>query len=168
MRRVMLFSLLAIAACTPAPKGPSGYRDPSRMIASAALFDPGRFSGQWNTVAAFGGDASCGRLTEEWTVGASGYAIKGTTCNGGKLYSFTTNGKLTGPGRIVRGEHGKAVELWVLWVDADYRIAAIGTPDGSVGRIMSRDPAPRMDLSTAAREILDFNGYDIRQLRQMQ
>jgi apolipoprotein D and lipocalin family protein len=168
MRRVMLFSLLAIAACTPAPKGPSGYRDPSRMIASAALFDPGRFAGQWNTVAAFGGDASCGRLTEEWTAGASGYAIKGTTCNGGKLYSFTTNGKLTGPGRIVRGEHGRRWSFGCCGSMPTTGLRRSARRTGRVGRIMSRDPAPRMDLFTAAREILDFNGYDIRQLRQMQ
>lgn len=165
MYRLILLATLTLAACVEGQKERAGLRDPARMIASAALFEPSRFAGTWYQVAAYGADAACGRLREEWQIGVGGrYQIAGTTCARGSLYSFATEGALTGPGRITRGEHGQPAELWVLWVDADYRIAAIGTPSGGFGRILSRDPVPRADLFTAAREVLDFNGYDTRRL----
>ena len=52
------------------------------------------------------------------------------------------------------------LELWVLWVDDDFRTAVIGTPDGRFGWIMDRPGQASRDRTRAAREILDFNGYD--------
>ena len=166
MRRVILIALaLALAACTREPAPGPGFRDPGVAISSSAAFDPARFAGRWHGVAAFGAEAACGGTVEDWQADASGFAIRGTACGKPGLTGFETRGQVVGPGRIARAGAGGAEVLWVLWVDADYRIAAIGTPSGQFGRILSRDPAPRGDLLAAAREILDFNGYDISRLQ---
>ncbi len=55
-------------------------------------------------------------------------------------------------------------ELWVIWVDDDFRTAAIGTPDGSYGWLIDRKPEGGADRLRAAREILEFNGYDTARL----
>jgi apolipoprotein D and lipocalin family protein len=54
--------------------------------------------------------------------------------------------------------------LWVHWLDFDNRTAALGAPDGSRVWIMDRSGAPAERLS-AAREILDWYGYDLSRLR---
>ena len=52
----------------------------------------------------------------------------------------------------------------MLWADADYRTLVIGTPNGRLGFILNRG-AISADRLVAAWEILDWNGYDLRQLR---
>lgn len=162
MSRMTLGLVLALAACAaPRPEG-GAYRDPSAPISSAALFAPARFAGEWHQVAAFGAEAACGAVAEAWqATGPGRFRVTGQVCDGGRVRAGASDAAVTGPGRITRsgGE-----TLWVLWVDADYRVAAIGTPSGGFGRILSRDPVPRADLMTAAREVLDFNGYDISRL----
>jgi len=73
---------------------------------------------------------------------------------------------VSGPGRFTvnSGAH-KGREHWVMWVDQTYRTAVIGTPDGSFGMILNRDSNIPADRMKAAREILDWNGYDLSQLR---
>ena len=53
----------------------------------------------------------------------------------------------------------------MVWVDEGYRTAAIGTPDGSFGWVLDRAASGGGDRITAAREILEFNGYDEGALR---
>ncbi len=52
----------------------------------------------------------------------------------------------------------------MLWVDFDYRVAVLGTPSGRWGMILSRQTPPRPDLIKAARDVMDFNGYDMTQV----
>lgn len=54
--------------------------------------------------------------------------------------------------------------LWVLWVDDGFRTAAVGTPDGRWGWILDRSTSGGADRIAAAREVLDFNGYDLTHL----
>jgi apolipoprotein D and lipocalin family protein len=54
----------------------------------------------------------------------------------------------------------------VLWVDEGYRTAVVGAPNGRVGWILNRDPDIPEDRLIAAREVLDFNGYDVSQLQR--
>ena len=55
--------------------------------------------------------------------------------------------------------------LWVLWVDEGFRTAVIGNPEGTFAWIIDRSQKGGADRITAAREILDFNGYDVSQLK---
>lgn len=164
---MILTLILVLTACSaPAPIGRTGYRDAGQTIASAALFDPARFAGVWQIVAAYGPEAGCGPLAETWVaVSAAAYRITGARCGPHGARAFATDAAVTGPGRLVRQGRAGREELWVLWVDADYRVAVIGTPSGSFARILARTPTLRPDLLQAARQVLDFNGYDISQLK---
>ena len=164
MRQLTLAALALLAACTaPAPE--RLYRNPAQTLSSAALFDPARFGGDWQVVAAYGAEAECGALRESWTVReAGGFDIRGTRCTPLGLRSFAAVGQLAGPGRIERAGRSGPEALWVLWVDTDYRVAVLGTPSGAFGRILSRQKSLSADLVTAARGVLEFNGYDISQL----
>lgn len=68
-----------------------------------------------------------------------------------------------GPGRFTVGG-GEA--WWVLWDEADNRTLVIGTPSGAFGFVLNRDDTISGDRMVAAREILDFNGYDPARLTQ--
>ena len=60
---------------------------------------------------------------------------------------------------------GSTRTLWVLWVDEGFRTAVVGNPAGDFGWILDRSASGGADRIAAAREILDFNGYDTDQLR---
>ena len=152
----------------PAPEG-TGYRSNGHMIASAALFDPARFQGLWHVAAAYGPEAACGPLAEEWQAdGPGSFVVRGTRCTTVGTQRYALRAAMIGPGRIQRGPVRGGEAIWVMWVDADYRIAAIGTPNGQFGRILSRGVPPRADLLKAATELMEFNGYDISGLRLLQ
>jgi apolipoprotein D and lipocalin family protein len=40
----------------------------------------------------------------------------------------------------------------------------VGTPNGRAGWVLNRDPVIPADRWAAAREMLDFNGYDLSRL----
>lgn len=158
--RLVPFLLFSLAACAPVPPE-TGLRDGAAPISSAALFDPARFADVWHVVATYGAEARCGPLAETWTVTGPGrYRVTGATCGPNGARAFLTEARVTGPGRITREEPGGPAELWVLWTDADYRVAVIGTPSGAFARVLSRTPEARPDLMQAARDVLKFNGYD--------
>jgi apolipoprotein D and lipocalin family protein len=166
-RLTALTAAFALAACA-APPAATGYRTGDGQIASAALFDPARFADVWHVVAAYGPDAGCGPLAETWTpTGPGAFRVTGTACGPAGSRAFAGDARVTGPGRVTRDGLRGREELWVLWVDQDYRIAAIGTPDGSFGRIIARSPEARPDLYEAAREVMDFNGYDTGRLTRL-
>lgn len=71
-----------------------------------------------------------------------------------------------GQGRFsVTMPSGEARDFWVLWVDEGFRTAVLGNPDGTFGWIVDRSTTGGADRIAAAREILDFNGYDVSRLR---
>nr|MCW1951318.1 lipocalin family protein [Octadecabacter sp.] len=76
----------------------------------------------------------------------------------------------TGPGRwTVRGPqaHLPSNELWVMWMEFDSRTAAIGTPSGEFGWIMDKNLRGGGDRITAARDIMDWFGYDVSRLEEV-
>ena len=170
-RLAALGPLLLLAACGAGPEAAGDYRRPDAMIASAALFDPARFAGTWHVVGDFAppGAAPCPVTREEWRPAGPGrFTVSGQRCAAGRGGAFSGAAALIGPGRLdLQG--GAALPgggpLWVLWVDADYRVAAVGTPSGGYGMILARDRQARGDLAAAAREVLDFNGYRLAALR---
>lgn len=160
-----LFALMLTACERPAE--PVAWRNPAAMISSAALFDPARFQGEWEVVATYGPEGNCGPLRESWAVEAGRFAVRGNVCGRSGKTGYATKAQMIGPGRITRPMPAGPEEIWVLWVDADYRVAAIGTPSGQFGRIIARPGQARADLLTAARSVLDFNGYDLSKLRML-
>lgn len=145
-------------------RAPAGaFRDASAPIWSAAAFDPARIDGRWQQVAGFGPTSRPGCEDSAVAIrpAEGGLRIEGKLCQGGKSERISSRAVTVGPGRLAVG--GQA-DWWVLWVDEDYRTLAIGTPDGSLGFVLDRGgPAP--DRLTAAREVFDFNGYDVTAFR---
>ncbi len=149
--------LLLLTACAAPGRGPvDGFRRDGAPIASAALFEPQRFLGDWVVVAETPGPEA--RCPAEVTWARSGPGYTRARCPGAaEVRALSGPGRFTGSG---------AAPIWVLWVDSGYRTAVLGTPDGSFARILNRDPVIPADRYAAARELLDFNGYDLRALRR--
>jgi apolipoprotein D and lipocalin family protein len=89
-------------------------------------------------------------------------------CLGGETRRYAGPAALSGPGRIslaAADPAGIGAEWWVLWVDTDYRTLVVGTPSGSFGMILNRTGDLPADRMAAAREVLDWNGYDLSRMR---
>jgi apolipoprotein D and lipocalin family protein len=85
----------------------------------------------------------------------------------GPLRRIDGEARVVGPGRLeVSFDSVPFVNApyWVLWVDDGYRTAVVGTPSGRAGWILNRDPQIPADRLEAARQVLAFNGYDLRRL----
>ncbi len=147
--------LVLLSACVSTEPGPVTYRDRTVPIASKAVFEPADFAGVWRVVAEF----SDQRPDCEPVLSVDRDMIF-FGCDAGIAYA---GGPATylGQGRYdVDGE-----PLWVLWLSHDGEAAVIGRPDGTAGAILARETISA-DRYNAARQILDFNGYDLTQLHR--
>lgn len=156
---------LALAGCGARPAGQGGsIRNPEAMISSAALFDPARFAGDWRVAASSA--PGCGGARQGWRWDGQGaFTLSGIDCAGRQPAVLEGRAVLSGPGGRLTPSGGYGEEpIWVLWVDQDYRVAVLGTPGGQWAVVLSRSAPLRGDLMQAAREVLDFNGYDLSRL----
>jgi apolipoprotein D and lipocalin family protein len=159
-----LLVLALLAACN-APMPERGFRDPGAPFASTQRFDVTRFLGEWVQVAAF---AAPGQ-----GVAPERHLYRRATT--GQLVAYITGADgatrrevhdLVAPGRLrPRGQDAAPGDLWVLWVDEGFRTAVLGTPSGSRAFILDRSATPALDRLRAAREILDWYGYDMALLQ---
>ncbi|MDQ2092241.1 lipocalin family protein [Marimonas arenosa] len=111
-------------------------------------------------------DATAVRLSGDWVVRTSfsetarpGERLRLRRGQGGALWLDDIALPARGQGRF--GGAGGSPEWWVLWLDADNRTAAIGTPGGEFGWIMDRKARGGMDRIRAAKEIMQWSGYDM-------
>ncbi len=147
--------LLLLAACArpePPPAAPS-FREAGAPIGSTTRGTAADLAGDWVVSAAYPGPFGLARGVRVSVAPRGGGAL---WTLGGRALPTT----LAGPGRY----RGEGAELWVLWVDDGFRTAAVGTPDGAFGWIMDRPGEAAPDRAAAAREMLDFNGYDLARL----
>jgi apolipoprotein D and lipocalin family protein len=165
---VALAALSACAAVAP------GYRDTSVQISSVATLDVTRYAGLWYEIARFPVpfQEGCVGTTADYTLRPDGTIGVLNTCREGVLTGpvrqIAGEAVVVGPGRLeVKFDSVPFVSApyWVLWVDEGYRTAVVGVPSGRAGWILNRDPQIPADRLEAARQILDFNGYDLTQLR---
>ena len=141
---------LALAGCTepagraaPAP-AEIPLRNPTAPIASQTDATAERLGGGWIVVAGAG-----------IRPGARLHLSMGKAVVDGVAMTLEDRGQ----GRFALG--GEAV--WVHWLDADARTAALGDPAGRRAWIMDRTGRPEERLA-AARRILDWYGYDLDRL----
>lgn len=153
---VAMACVLALAGCAAKQAGyPTGtlpLRNPTAPLGGTARFDPGRFTGDWVTRACLGPCVPSVSFTQSLTG-----ALSESDARGSRAY-------LPGAPGILRATAGDDV-LVVMWVDEGFRTAAVGLADGSRAAIIDRSRSGGADRIAAAREILDFNGWDVSQLR---
>ncbi len=160
-----LIVVAALTACTAKPPAP-GYRDDSPLSITTRNDDK-RLAGDWQVRGYYPGDDALQQVAflPKWQ-GTPAFELVTRSCEDtgdcedvGEIW----RAKSLGPNRwTISGPHGEAErELWVVWVDEGYRTAAIGAPDGRYGWVLDRTAKGGADRIKAAREILDFNGYDI-------
>ncbi len=167
---------LFLTSCTAGKQGDGTvFRALDVPIFSTTRFEAAQFAGFWHLRAAFGPGAAFGPSDEP----ALYRGVTFHTGPSGKIARITLHGvqgsgafgaekvlEVEQPmaGRLVVGRAPNATEYWVLWLDADYRTAAIGTPSGKFGWIIDRKRSGGSDRIRAASEILDWVGYDMSKL----
>ena len=176
MKRLIAAFLLAGCA-SPLPDEPVGglfevYRDTDVSIASKALFEPEKYLGRWYEIARFPVpfERGCVGVTADYELAEDGRLTALNTCRdlqGEVTAEIRGFAEVVGPGRLevtFPTLPFGASDYWVLWTDDGYRTAVVGAPDGRSGWILNREPTIPADRLTAAREVLDFNGYDLSRL----
>lgn len=165
MKRLCVLSLvLLLAACG------SSYRDRAEPITSVANFDAQKYSGLWYEVARFPVwfQEGCTNTQAEYTTLEEGVlGVRNACLRNEELSVIEGKARVDGPGRLkVRlGWMPFPGDYWVLWVDEDYRTAVVGTPSGRAGWILNRTPDISEDRLKAAKDVLEFNGYDVNALQ---
>ena len=168
-RALLALICTTLAACGTAPvPEPAGFRDPAALIGATSRYDADRFAGAWQVRGAFPGDGDLRAVT--FAPQGPTFVETRETCDSTGVCAprrVVWAATQEGPGRyLLRAAAGGAERaLWVLWVDEDFRTAVIGTPQGGYGWILDRAATGGEDRMVAAREILSFNGYDLRALQ---
>lgn len=155
---------LLLVACSPAITPSQTFRNVQKPLYSTADLPPSRLMGRWRQEAGFGAVCSKTRFQgAEFTVQNGVVQV---------AYHLCLNGRIQQGQGPLAGRQGRyhlpqlAMPIWVLWIDADNRSMAMGTPDGSLGMILSKDAIPN-DRLQAAREILAWNGYDLAKMAKL-
>ncbi len=167
----MALALLAAACSTESPLLPAeSYRDRTAPFASIAAFDPGRYLGRWYEIASFPVPFQRGCRNTQAVYGAAAdgaITVLNSCVREGEVETITGRAEMAGPGRLEVRLDGTpfVAPYWILWVDEGYRTAVVGVPSGRAGWILNRTPTIPPDRLAAAREILDFYGYDLSRLR---
>ena len=168
---ILALGVLAVASCAPRGQRTS-FRDAGLSVYSSTAVSTGALAGEWQQAAAFQrpNNQNCGDgRVQFWPVDANGRVpLRLNLCLSGRRVAFEGLADVTGPGRLrLSGADPQGIgqEWWILWADIDMRTLAIGTPSGDFGFILNRGGALPFDRLQAAREVLDFNGYDLTKLR---
>jgi len=172
-RLTAVLTVLALGACTAAPPPAvtklQSYRDRSALIGVTSRFDEAKFAGVWYVRAGF--DPALGRVSFRMSNTAKGPVMRlgASVCDAAGVCSDVSQDlplKRISNGRYsTKMPSGETREFWVLWVDEGFRTAVLGNRDGTFGWIVDRSTKGGADRIRAAREILDFNGYKVSQLR---
>lgn len=177
MIRTVAFGICAalfLKACT-APETATvfesgvSHRNPATPIGVTSRFDPQKFAGVWQVRAFLPIEDRFAEFKFSPSPKGPQVRIAADVCDGGGICGRFAEDLLTrreGKGRfVVTMPDGKARRLWVLWVDEGFRTAVIGNPEGTFAWILDRSAKGGADRIKAAKEILDFNGYKVSQLK---
>ena len=173
---VMLLALGACAATPPPPPAPvplqQVYRDQSVPIGATSRFDAAKFDGVWYVRAGFNPNRP--KLIYRMQLAQNNPVVRigAPVCDASGVCGYTSQdlrATLRGTGRYdVVLPNGTVSNYYVLWVDEGFRTAVLGNKAGNFGWILDRSTTGGADRIRAAREILDFNGYDLSKLKVIQ
>ncbi len=170
-----LAALVTLIGCGKPASDRTTFRDAGLNLYSNAVFEPQRMLGDWQQAAAF-----VDSNLKPCAPGAVRFAnydaanqtiqVDGALCLSGERPRINTPAQFSAPGRMALSgadPQGLGQPWWVIWVDTDYRTMVVGTPSGAFGFILNRGGPLPPDRMNAAREILDWNGYDLTQLKRL-
>ena len=164
--------LVALGACGAGPVADTGpsFRNPSAPIGVTSRFEEGRFAGPWRVRAALpAGEAFDSINLEDRATGLQ-MQVTASTCDpAGSCGTFgdTLQVMREGAGKfVIQMPDGVQRRMWVLWIDEGFRTAVVGNPEGTFAWILDRQATGGADRIRAAREILEFNGYDVSALKE--
>ena len=176
MARHISLSLLGLGAalllaCSPKPEAPPPsqpvYRDVTRPIAAAVLFDIRQLRGEWEVLAHYPLQSTpCQRL--RFAFGAENAQLICLDDPAGPQLVQQGSLRSGGTGRILLdfGPAFEAPDLRVIWIAHDSDTAVLGTADGRAGFVINRAAHLSADRWAAVREMLDFNGFDPARLQR--
>ncbi|AKS45417.1 apolipoprotein D and lipocalin family protein [Octadecabacter temperatus] len=179
MKRVVLALIPALLlGCTeepPAPPPPAEvFRDTSAQIASQTDVTAARMAGDWAIRQRFAAPRTprSGMSLQALPNEALQLSVLGGECIDDVCFEEEILILLekSGPGRWTAQGPQAALpngELWVMWMEFDSRTAAIGTPSGEFGWIMDKNITGGGDRITAARDIMDWFGYNVSRLEEV-
>lgn len=158
---VTLFGL-ALVACAPPPDD-GALRDPNAPIGVTSRYDDARFGGAWQVRGAYpvDGDLVTVERLERAQEGAA-WVLAAQPCPTCPVSQTTWVAEVDVPGADrLRSPTGAMRRAVVIWVDEGFRTAAIADPDGQFAWILDRSATGGADRIEAARQILEFSGFDL-------
>ena len=162
-----------LAACNApqdsALEGGATYRNQDTLIGVTSRFDEESFSGIWYLRGYLPETENFDQLAFRIETAGPQFRIAANVCDQAGIcgvFAEDLKTRRLGQGRyVIKTLDGVDRRLWVLWIDEGFRTAVIGNPEGTFAWIVDRSQKGGTDRITAAREILDFNGYDVSQLK---
>jgi len=158
---------LLLAGCLQAPAPQTNYRDANVPLSVTTRGGIDAMQGLWVVRGAFPDSASIRSVTiAPRGDGKITVDIAQPECEPEcHILSGTWPAERIAQNRLrLLTDSAQDLELWVIWMDEGVRTAVVGTPDGGAAFILDRKAQGGGDRIHAAREILEFNGYDIAQL----
>jgi len=172
MRR--LAAALAVFAALAGAASAEVYRDTSVEMTTVARLDTDKYLGRWYEIARFPVrfEEGCVGVTADYALRDDGQIRVVNTCRQGTLdgpvEQAEGRARVEGPGKLsvtfvpwlpfARGDY------WVLYLDADYSLSVVGSPNGKTGWILSRTPQITEAQRATAEAALQRNGYDTGRL----
>ncbi|WP_299154793.1 lipocalin [uncultured Tateyamaria sp.] len=157
---------LALAACAPPPDGGT-LRDLNVPIGVTSRYDDARFGGAWQVRGAYPVD---GDLVTVERIGrvqdGAAWILAAQPCPTCPVSQTTWVGEVDVPGADrLRSPTGAMRRAVVIWVDEGFRTGAIADPDGQFAWVLDRNATGGADRIKAARQILEFSGFDLATMR---
>ncbi|MEM8774992.1 MAG: lipocalin family protein [Pseudomonadota bacterium] len=164
--------LAALASCGAPPTNVPGFRDITKPLSVTTRANNAALHGTWFMREQFPVVNEIDRVffvTNAPTLSSDVIETREQICRRKRVCDEKVTewrADRLGPNRwqLVNDAGTESFELWLIWVDSGFRTAAVGTPDGSYGWILDRSVDGGEDRIKAAREVLEFNGYETRRL----
>ena len=159
---------LALVGCASGPPSGDGaaFRNLTAPIGVTSRYDNARFAGVWHVRGAYPRDAD---LVEVQRLGADTddvqWSLVSRDCPAAgacQRRDTRLQAEVDQPGADrLRTSDGTTYRAVVLWVDEGFRTAAVGDPSGAFAWVLDRKPRGGADRITAARQLLEFSGFDL-------
>lgn len=170
---VYLLLVAVLTACTPVvpPFEQIPYRNPTAPIGVTSRYEAARFAGLWHVRGAYPLDA---QLVEVQRLGdhpdGPVWELVTRTCPPGRgcqkeATLWRVDAGVPGADVLRASPEGATRRAVVLWIDDGYRTAAVGDAAGRFAWVLDRSPRGGADRIKAARQVLEFAGFDLTDMR---